>query len=749
MDPSAAAKAAPAAPPTGNAADHVLLIPPDHPPPHAGNNQQPNPETPKPSQNPEKPPPPVSSPARPPLPPALLRRRSSIAKPKSRFAEPPTPPHPADSSSSQPSPVHPFAAGAAASQAATPTHRTAATPAGVSTPHTPADADDDEDLFRNRDGSRSPAAAARCRRRARVGLELSVLVLVLALLVVSVVVRPLRGRVLWDLEIWKWCVMVAAVFSGHLLSVWLVTLIVFAVERNFLLRTKVLYFVFGLRKSFQVCLWLALVLVAWSQLFDQEGVAGRSRKTGRILNYVSRFLASVLIGSVIWLVKTFLMKLVASTFHRKTFFDRIQESVFHQYVLQTLSGPPLMELAENVGREGSGLGRVSFSRAKEEKEKGVPEVIDVVKLRRMSQEKVSAWTMRGLITAIRSSRLSTISNTIESFNDVDAMEQKDKEINSEWEAKAAAHAIFKNVARPGYKHIEEVDLLRFLTKEEVDLVIPLFEGALETGKIKKSALKNWVVKAYLDRKSLAHSLNDTKTAVMQLHNLISVIVVIIIIIITLLLMGIATTKILVVISSQILVVVFIFGNACKTVFEALIFVFIMHPFDVGDRCVIDGTQMTVEEMNILTTVFLKNDNEKVYYPNSVLSTKPISNFYRSPNMYDTIDFAIDVSTSVESIGALKSKIKGYLESKPTHWHPVHTVNLKDILDVNKINMSLSVQHTMNFQNIREKSIRRSELVMELKKIFEEMSIRYHLLPQKVELTYVGPNPLPMPAAHTR
>ncbi|RLN12019.1 hypothetical protein C2845_PM09G05710 [Panicum miliaceum] len=738
MDPSAAKAAAP---PPGNAADHVLLIPPDRPPtpPHAASgNQQPNPaaaEGPKPSQNPEKPLPPVSSPARPPLPPALLRRRSSIGRPKSRFAEPPTPTHP---DSAHTSPVNPAAA---ASLAATPTHR-----AGVSTPHTPAEADDEEDLFRNRDGSQTRASAARCRRRARIGLELSVLVLFLALLVVSVVVRPLRGRVLWGLEIWKWCVMVTAVFSGHLLSQWLVTLIVFVVERNFLLRTKVLYFVFGLKKSFQVCLWLGLVLIAWSQLFDQG--TGRSPKTARILNYVSRFLASVLIGSVIWLVKTFLMKLVASTFHRKTFFDRIQESVFHQYVLQMLSGPPLMQLAENVGREGSGLGRVSFSTAKEEKQKGVPEVIDVAKLRRMTPEKVSAWTMRGLITAIRSSRLSTISNTIESFDDVDGM-SKDKEINSEWEAKVAAYAIFKNVARPGYKHIEEVDLLRFLTKEEVDLVIPLFEGAPETGKIKKSALKNWVVKAYLDRKSLVHSLNDTKTAVMQLHNLISVIVVIIIIIVTLLLMGIATTKIIVVISSQLLVVVFIFGNACKTVFEALIFVFIMHPFDVGDRCVIDGTQMTVEEMNILTTVFLKNDNEKVYYPNSVLSTKAISNFYRSPNMYDTIDFAIDVSTSIESIGALKSKIKGYLESKPTHWHPVYTVNLKDILDVNKINMSLSVQHTMNFQNIREKNIRRSELVMELKKIFEEMSIRYHLLPQKVELSYVGPNPLPMAVAHTR
>jgi hypothetical protein len=38
-----------------------------------------------------------------------------------------------------------------------------------------------------------------------------------------------------------------------------------------------------------------------------------------------------------------------------------------------------------------------------------------------------------------------------------------------------------------------VDLLRFFNKEEVDLVLQRFEGAFETRKIKKSALKNWVV----------------------------------------------------------------------------------------------------------------------------------------------------------------------------------------------------------------------------------------------------------------
>ena len=97
---------------------------------------------------------------------------------------------------------------------------------------------------------------------------------------------------------------------------------------------------------------------------------------------------------------------------------------------------------------------------------------------------------------------------------------------------------------------------------------------------------------YLERKSLAHSLNDTKTAIEELNKLVSVIVLIMDIIVCLLLMGFLTTQILVFISSQLLLVVFLFGNTAKTVFEAIIFVFVMHPFAVGDRFVVDGVQVT-------------------------------------------------------------------------------------------------------------------------------------------------------------
>ena len=90
---------------------------------------------------------------------------------------------------------------------------------------------------------------------------------------------------------------------------------------------------------------------------------------------------------------------------------------------------------------------------------------------------------------------------------------------------------------------------------------------------------------------MAHALSDTKTAVKQLNKLVTVILVAVTIIVWLLLMEIATTKVLVFLSSQLVLAAFMFGNTCKNIFEAIIFVFVMHPFDVGDRCVVDGVEV--------------------------------------------------------------------------------------------------------------------------------------------------------------
>lgn len=72
--------------------------------------------------------------------------------------------------------------------------------------------------------------------------------------------------------------------------------------------------------------------------------------------------------------------------------------------------------------------------------------------------------------------------------------------------------------------------------------------------------------------------------------------------------------------------------------------------------------MVVEEMNILTTVFLRYDNMKIIYPNSLLSTKLIGNIYRSPDMGDSIDFCVHVATPVQKLAIMKDRIKRYIRT---------------------------------------------------------------------------------------
>ncbi|XP_047307895.1 mechanosensitive ion channel protein 10-like [Impatiens glandulifera] len=617
--------------------------------------------------------------------------------------------------------------------------------------------DDDEDVYKT--ANIKVSERSRKKLKATVLIEWTLFICIMGILVSSLTIHKLKSCMLWALEIWKWCVLVLVFFCGGLFTEWFINLIVFLLERNFLLKRKVLYFVFALKKSVRVSIWLSLILIAWTLLINR-GVK-RPKNTTRILNYITRALVSCLIGAGLWMVKTFLLKLLASSFHVSRFFDRIQESIFHQYVLQTLSGFPLVEYEdlELVGKSdskrsnsnsnsNSNSSRLSFRKQTKKNQIEKEEVIDVEKLHKMKQDKISAWTMRGLIEVISGSRLTTLSSVLDRSIDGDDDDDHgqaagagagQKEITSEVQAKAAAIRIFKNVAKPHSKHIEEEDLLRFMKKDDVDNVLHLFDGAIGNGKIPKSSWKAWVVNVYNERKSLAHSLKDTKTAIEELNKIVSALLLVVIMIVWLLLMGLLTTNVLVFISSQLLLVVFIFGNTCKMVFEAIIFVFVMHPFDIGDRCVIDGVQMVVEEMNILTTVFLRYDNEKIFYPNSILATKPISNFYRSPEMGDCVEFCIDVSTSVENILALKAKIKWYLESKPKYWRPEHNVQVKDIENINKMKMALYVTHTINFQNFAEKSNRRSELMFEIKKAFEELNIKYNLLPQQVYLQYSSPN----------
>ncbi|XP_023642082.1 mechanosensitive ion channel protein 5 [Capsella rubella] len=596
-------------------------------------------------------------------------------------------------------------------------------------------------------------------------LEWISLVLIITSLVCSLTVHSLQRKTWWKLDLWKWEVTVLVLICGRLVSSWIVRIIVFLVEKNFLWRKRVLYFVYGVRKSVQNCLWLGLVLLAWHFLFDKK-VERETRSTA--LRYVTRVLVCLLVAVIIWLVKTILVKVLASSFHMSTYFDRIQESLFTQYVIETLSGPPLMEIQRmeeeelkvtedvkileklagaklppalketvksfmKVGR-GPGLTRLGSKKGEDS------EGIRIDHLQRMNTKNVSAWNMKRLMNIIRKGALSTLDQKIQ---DTTQEEEDATQIRSEYEAKCAARKIFHNVTEPGSRYIYLEDFLRFLCEEESERAMALFEGVSESHKISKSCLKNWVVKAFRERRALALTLNDTKTAVNRLHRIINVLIGIIIIIIWLLILGIATTRFLLVLSSQLLLVAFVFGNSCKTIFEAIIFLFVMHPFDVGDRCEIDGVQLVVEEMNILTTVFLRYDNQKIIYPNSVLGTKPIANYYRSPDMGDAVEFCIHIATPPEKIAAIKQRILSYVDNKKDYWYPAPMIVFLSMDNLNSVKIAVWLTHRMNHQDMGERYIRRGLLLEEVGKACRELDIEYRLYPLNINVRSLPPTASPM------
>lgn len=303
-------------------------------------------------------------------------------------------------------------------------------------------------------------------------LQLVSLIIILAALVCTFVVLDLRRRSLSGLELWKWELLLFAFVCGRLVSGWVIRIVIFFVERNFLLRKRVLYFVYGLRGSVQNSIWFGLVLLTWYLLLDDDHLTGHPK----ILHYVTKVLICLLIATLFHLIKTLLVKLLASSFHYSTYFERIQEALFHQYVIETLSGPPIIEIQRAKDEEKQLIADVrkfqsmgykipkalhaavspsssKFQNDSASKKKEVmssKETMSVEQLYKMSQRNISTWSMKRLIRMVRYGTLTTLDEQIPATTGY-CEDESTTQIRSEHEAKVAAKKIFANVAKPDAK----------------------------------------------------------------------------------------------------------------------------------------------------------------------------------------------------------------------------------------------------------------------------------------------------------
>jgi small-conductance mechanosensitive channel len=99
-------------------------------------------------------------------------------------------------------------------------------------------------------------------------------------------------------------------------------------------------------------------------------------------------------------------------------------------------------------------------------------------------------------------------------------------------------------------------------------------------------------------------------------------------IVILILAAMVTTKLTTLVTSAgtfILGLSWLIGSTAQEVLLACIFLFVKHPYDVGDRVNIDDKQYTVAKMQLMSTNFKRVDGTFVWIGHNILATKVIEN----------------------------------------------------------------------------------------------------------------------------
>ncbi|EHS63598.1 uncharacterized protein PGTG_20692 [Puccinia graminis f. sp. tritici CRL 75-36-700-3] len=281
----------------------------------------------------------------------------------------------------------------------------------------------------------------------------------------------------------------------------------------------------------------------------------------------------------------------------------------------------------------------------------------------------------------------------------------------------------------------------FKTASDAAMAFKLFDKD-GNGDIDRKEMRNAVVRIYRERMSLAIGLKDMSSAVAKLDAvLISIASMLTIFIWLFIFNSKGTSSQLVPMATIILGFSFIFGNAAKNLFESMLFIFSIHPYDVGDLVAIDDVHMFVTEFGLFSTTFQRVDGQVVVAPNSLLiSKKHILNIRRSGPMWETTEVMVGFDTPLEVLHEFRARLRQYVMDNPREWKGGLDVNIEFINNQNLIQLIIAMEHKSNWQDWGARWDRRTLLMKEMKRIMDSLNITYKLPTQPISLLPQKPGP---------
>jgi small-conductance mechanosensitive channel len=271
-----------------------------------------------------------------------------------------------------------------------------------------------------------------------------------------------------------------------------------------------------------------------------------------------------------------------------------------------------------------------------------------------------------------------------------------------------------------------------LPKQVQDKVMEVLDTE-NAGVLKREQIVRRFEQIYERRRDLARSLASTNSVLATLESItLSALYVVLVFVV----LGIFDQNILEMwftVSSMFLAFVFMFGNSIRQLFESVIFIFIIHPFDVGDAVLINGVRHKIQNISILTTETTKWNGHVIYYPNSVLNANPMINLTRTKSYTDEQTWVVDLHTPQRVFEALPMYLEAYAKDHAEDYVEITPRIYSHADDPMKIKITVFYQYTFNGLPPERSGTARDRLGLHMRKFLVDNGVVYRQQVLPVEL----------------
>ncbi|KAK7954236.1 hypothetical protein PG996_015121 [Apiospora saccharicola] len=452
-------------------------------------------------------------------------------------------------------------------------------------------------------------------------------------------------------------------------------------------------------------LWMLAVLISFKPIVNNHKVAASDEKNRfpdiAWIHIVQKVIIALFVLAVGNFVEKILMQWITNTFHKRTYMIRIDTN--KQYIAY------LVHLFQYSGD------------------------------RLVTEESVSGYNASGTKTPLRQFQ-QTVGTAFNKVGDVAnrvagdftgrevRLSNHPRKVVSELlrnssSAQVLARRLFRTYAKDGADVLTPDDLSpAFPSEEDAEAAFSIFDRDLN-GDVSLEELEAFCDEVHREKKAITASLKDLDSVIKKLDQTFLIIVIIITVIVFISIISASASAALASAGTAVLGLAWVLQATAQEFLQSIIFVFVKHPFDVGDRITVygntgatgTGDDYYVTEISLLYTEFKKMEGHIVQAPNSVLNTLFILNHRRSGSLADVFKLRMAFGTPKEVIEELQARMTEFVQANRRDYTGKIITELTTIEDTYAVAVNFITFHKSSFQNELIRLTRHNKFAMELSK----------------------------------